>query len=64
MPTRTVECPAALRANPTLAQSFKGRDVTITVAQGQPPKLIITAPDEAALDGVEVWLAEMDTPAD
>lgn len=64
MPTRTVDCPVALRANPALAQSYKGRDVTITVAEGHPPRLIIAAPDEAALDQVEVWLAEMDTPAD
>ncbi|MFC4165938.1 hypothetical protein [Teichococcus aestuarii] len=64
MLTRTVDCPVALRADPSLAQSYKGRDVTITVAKGQPPRLVITAPDEAALDQVEVWLAQMDTPAD
>lgn len=64
MLNRTVDCPIALRANPGLVQSYKGEDVTIAMAEGQPPRLVITAPDEAALDQVEVWLAQMDTPAD
>lgn len=64
MATRTVDCPVPLRSDPSLAQSYKEKDVTIEIAAGQPPKLVITAPDEAALDRVEVWLAEMDTPAD
>lgn len=64
MHTRTVDCPVALKAEPALAQSYKERDVTIALAEGQPPRLVITAPDEAALDRVEVWLAQMDMPAD
>ncbi|MDJ0390613.1 hypothetical protein QMO56_21090 [Roseomonas sp. E05] len=64
MITRTVRRPVSLTIDSDIINEYKARDVTIAPAPDDPTKLVITAPDEAAADAAEVWLAEMDTPAD
>jgi len=64
MITRTVPRPVSLTVSSDMLSQYKAPGVTIAPAPEDPAKLRITAPDEAAADAAEVWLAEMDTPAD
>lgn len=63
MITRTVPCPVSMMSNSAMLGEYKAPGVTIAPVAEDPAKLRITAPDEAAADAAEVWLAEMDTPA-
>jgi hypothetical protein len=63
MITRTVPRPPFLAADPGIVGAYQAPGVTIAAAPEEPGMLLISAPDEAAADAAEVWLAEMDTPA-
>ncbi|MXP65057.1 hypothetical protein E0493_17055 [Roseomonas sp. M0104] len=64
MVTRIVRRPVSLTFDEEIIEEYKARGVTIAPAPGESSKLVISAPDEAAADAAEIWLAEMDTPAD
>ena len=59
MITRTIARPAALPDDSLLADCpVRG----VRIAPGDGGAFVITAPDEAAADAAEIWLAEMEMP--
>jgi len=64
MVTRIVRRPVSMTFDEDIISEYKAKGVTIAPAPNEPSRLVITAPDEAAADAAEIWLAEMDTPAD
>ncbi|QTI79922.1 hypothetical protein IAI58_03825 [Roseomonas marmotae] len=63
MITRAVRCPVAIAASPGILQDCAVKGVRIVMSPEQPGQVTITAPNEAAADAAEVWLAEMDAPS-
>lgn len=61
MITRTLPLPVFLAGELDMLSQYKAPGVTISAAEDG-RHLLVTAPDDAAADAAEVWLAEMDTP--
>ncbi|RKK02106.1 hypothetical protein EBE87_04455 [Pseudoroseomonas wenyumeiae] len=61
MVTRTVVRPVFISADQEILGEYKAPGVAIAPAPEDAGKLRITAPDEAAADAAEIWLAELDS---